>query len=75
MWLSEQVYCYDCHYDPDAEKEAGDDFLNMARYPGYPKCALNGGVEEPRVDRWPCQTGKCFIRRDPNGCKAVFIYL
>ena len=58
-------YCYDCHYDPDEDKvRSGDAWGPFA---GYSKCAMADSAQRGTVDRWECQTGKCFIRKDPNG--------
>ena len=58
-------YCYDCHYDPDEDKVRSGD--TWGPFAGYSKCAMADSAQRGTVDRWECQTGKCFIRKDPNG--------
>ena len=48
--------CYNCNYLPEGPS-------------GTSICGLQQPSDFERVDKWPCKSGMCFIRRDKSGCK------
>ena len=57
--------CYDCNYDPTEQADG----QQAGKLRGFQKCSLKSMDEENLVDRRPCRSETCFLRRDPNGRK------
>ncbi|XP_013397119.1 uncharacterized protein LOC106163944 [Lingula anatina] len=57
--------CYDCNYAPSGYSKNNYGWAKVAA--GTELCALTRPSDGEQLDRWNCDSGYCFIRKDPNG--------
>ncbi len=65
--FSEGTRCYDCHYDQRGLSQKEDGQWVSVGYGGFHRCALRNEEDSDFVNKYSCNKGKCFIRRDSNG--------
>ncbi|CAH1800160.1 unnamed protein product [Owenia fusiformis] len=59
--------CYDCNYAPTGFTKHVTFWKAVGANAGFSKCSLTQEEDGDFLDKWACQSGRCFIRRDPNG--------